>query len=354
MTSGADSGKQQRPVPYAGFTWESALSLLENVLPEELVGKNARERLVPFAKSLPDSWYWGMFETRLEPQAESVDLLAALVQIPETRSQVRSLFKSGGHPALNGLEGPLRAWSSNDGSPLATSPNLWLEWDMDRGGSVPLSWLCMAPDFFDKSLTPPGVGELVALVRQFIDSSENLEVPGALGTLERILREMPEGGRVMSFSSLKPRGRKAYRVFSKLPRGSTASYLKRIDWPGDFGRLEAHLPLFDVDGEDEWCQLEFSDRVEPYIALELAQTERGFPNKVARERWLNETVQDGLVDPEKAKAVLRWHGQSEGPLPHLRLLRSFHLKLALPEGEASLAKAYLGFYLRKRPQAHVA
>jgi hypothetical protein len=153
---------------------------------------------------------------------------------------------------------------------------------------------------------------------------------------------------------LKPRGKPVCRTFANLPRGGTLEWLSRIGWPGSRDGLEAIAPLFVVDEEREWCQIEFDTKVGPHLALELAQTERRRPWQQSRQAWLDEVCRRGWATPEKAAAVMKWHGGEDCLLASgqpVRLLRSFHLKLALREGDSPLAKAYLGFYFRKKKPA---
>jgi hypothetical protein len=126
-----------------------------------------------------------------------------------------------------------------------------------------------------------------------------------------------------------------------------------VGWTGSFSQLTDVLRHFEVEGEDHFCQLEFSKEVGPYLGMELAQTERGFPRRAAREEWLRFVTEEGFANEEKARAVLNWHGAATCMLPNgppVKFLRSFHLKLALLPDRDPEAKAYLGFYFRKMKQ----
>lgn len=357
MTSGQPSTQSLNRLPYAGFGWRSAAAVVAKHLPGQLVGTEKRDALFSFAERLPISWYWGMFETRLAPEESRVDLLGALVQGSDTREQIVETFKNFKHSALHSAESTLAAWARDDGTLFARSPNFWFEWDQDRPDTPALNWLCLAPEFFDRSARALSTEEIVRLTDQFLSSTPSLEVRSAKRTLQRLVSSLPQGGKLMSFSSLKPRGRNVCRVFARLPLGRTKAWLETIGWPGDYPRLDEVLPLFEVEGEQQWCQVEFDETVGPYLALELAQTERGFPNRSAREKWLAHVVDRGWASAEKAQAVLDWHGASPGGLPgqsEVKLLRSFHLKLALVPGNDPEAKAYLGFYFRKPREASAA
>lgn len=341
-------------IPYAGFGWRSAESLILGHLPPCLVSDDEKVALFDFARQLPASWYWGMFEVRLQADSGRTDLLAALLQSPLTRREIHDTFAAGGHPALDSARGTLTAWTSHDGTEFARSPNLWFEWDHDRPQAPALQWLCLAPEFFDKTQSKPTIPQLISLSCQFMKSAPDLHVKGAARTLERLAAALPKSGKLMSFSSLKPRGREVCRVFARVPKGTLTDWLRTVNWPGDFGKLAGVLPSFEVDGEDHFCQLEFGEKVGPYLGLELAQTERGFPRRKAREDWLKWAVREGWASEEKAQAVLNWHGRAPCTLPQappVQLLRSFHLKLALFPDRDPEAKAYLGFYFRKLSQA---
>lgn len=340
--------------PYAGFGWRSAESLISEHLPTCLVGDEQKAALFTFAKELPGSWYWGMFEVRLQKGDARADLLAALLQAPRTRQEIRETFSAGGHAALDSARGTLEAWSRNDDSHFARSPNLWFEWDHDRPKAPALHWICLAPRFFDKTQSELRAPQIVSLTEQFMETAPDLRVEGASETVGRLARSLPSDGKLMSFSSLKPRGRNICRVFARIPRGKLTDWLKEIGWEGDFRQLADVLPHFEVEGEEHFCQLEFGEKVGPYLGLELAQTERGFPRREAREKWLTYAAEQGFTTEEKANAVLNWHGASAASLPNappVKLLRSFHLKLALLPDRAPEAKAYLGFYFRKLAQA---
>ncbi len=351
MAGDPSSALSPARLPYAGFGWRTAASAIREHLPRQLVTSERRNSVLSFAERLPMEWYWGMFETRLTAQDDRVDLLGALVQNKRTRHQLSDALQSPHGRALHPAKSALQAWSRNDGTLFASSPNFWFEWDQDRPDSAALNWLCLAPEFFDKSAESLSLDDVTLLVEQFLSSEPALAVTrGALRTFRNLANALPRGGQLMSFASLKPRGRDAYRVFVRLPRGRTKEWLSAVGWPGNMQELDEVLPLFDVDGEDQWCQIEFSDHISPYLALELAQTERGFPNRDARERWLNHAVDAGWATEDKANAVLDWHGISAAELPShpdVKLLRSFHLKLALAPDRSPEAKAYLGFYFRK-------
>lgn len=336
--------------PYAGFGWRSAGPLISGYLPSCLVAEEEQDALFSFAEELPGSWYWGMFETRLQREASHTDLLAALVQSAETRREIQSTFSSGGHPALDSARGTLEAWSRDDGSHFARSPNLWFEWDHDRPEAPALQWLCLSPDFFDRKQEALTIEQTIALCEQFMTSAPELHVHGASRTLELLAEKLPMGGKLMSFSSLRPRGREICRAFVRLPRGTLIDWLRSIEWSGDLIELLRVLPSFEVEGEDHFLQVEFAEKVGPYLGLELAQTERGFPRRKSREAWFEFAVKEGWTSEEKARAVLDWQGATPCTLPGdmpVKLLRSFHLKLAMQPGHAPLAKAYLGFYFRK-------
>lgn len=345
--------RQSDKVPYAGFGWRSAQTLVSGHLPRCLVDEEEKAALFAFAKELPGSWYWGMFEVRLQADETRVDLLAALVQSPLTRAQIRETFSSGGHAALDSARGTLEAWSDNGNTHFVHSPNLWFEWDHDRPKAPALQWLCLAPDFFDKTQSGLAPAHVVSLAEEFLASAPGLEVAGATQMLSRLARSLPDRGKLMSFSSLKPRGREACRVFARIPRGKLRAWLSSIGWEGNSAQLQNALPHFEVEGEDHFCQLEFGEKLGPYLGLELAQTERGFPRRQAREQWLQHAVAQGWTNEEKANAVLNWHGATPCSLPNtppIKQLRSFHLKLALLPDKAPEAKAYLGFYFRKSKQ----
>lgn len=340
--------------PYAGFGWRSAEPLISRHLPTCLVGDEQKAALFAFARELPVSWHWGMFEVRLQKEDSRADLLAALLQSPQTRHEIRETFSTGGHTALDSARGTLEAWSRNDNSYFARSPNLWFEWDHDRPKDPALHWICLAPKFFDKTQSELEAHQIVALTEQFMNTAPDLRVSGASETIGRLARSLPNGGKLMSFSSLKPRGRNVCRVFVRIPRGKLPDWLKTIGWEGNFAQLAEILPHFEVEGEGHFCQLEFGEKIGPYLGLELAQTERGFPRREAREKWLAFATRQGFASEEKANAVLNWHGPSAASLPNappVKLLRSFHLKLALLPDRSPEAKAYLGFYFRKLAQA---
>lgn len=346
----ASSSTGPRGVPYAGFSWPEALSRIAPHLPAALVDEKRAEEITRYASTLPSTWHWGMFETRLGPEDVTVDLLGAMAQGPETSARLRSAASTSQHPGIRGAKDTLMAWSAQDGSSFARTPNLWMEWDQDQAHRPPLAWLCIAPHFFDKSLPKPTPQQIGDLAAHFMATDPSLNVEGASERLVELAKALPGDGQLMGFASLKPRGRSVCRAFANLPRGGTRAWLDAIRWPGSQKRFAEIEPLFVVPGEREWCQIEFDSRVGPHLALELAQTERGFPRREAREAWLSEVCTRGWGEPTKGDAVMNWHGEEACSLDDgrkVRLLRSFHVKLVLKEENAPQAKAYLGFYFRK-------
>ena len=337
-------------VPYAGFNWQSAMDILRPSLPPALIHDEQTSKINEFTGDVPGIWHWGMFETRLSSDDAPVDILGAMVQGEETREKLLETLTSTPHSPLSPSEALLRRWAANDGTGFSGTPNLWLEWDRDGDNRPPVPWLCTAPDFFDKKLTPLSADEVGKLAADFMASDPQMFVPGAAEKLVELTRLLPPGGKLSAFATLQPRGRAICRAFARLPKGGTRKWLKAIGWPGNIDQFEAVAPLFQVDGESEWCQIEFDTKVRAHLALEIAQSERGFPRKEARVRWLNEAVSRGWTSREKADAVLGWHGKKSCTLPSgeaVDLLRSFHLKVTLAAETEPQAKAYLGFYFRK-------
>lgn len=340
-----------RGVPYASFTWQEALPRIKPYLPSELVSEETYTGLDAFVHDVPSIWHWGMFEARLGKEPAPVDILSAMAQLDETRLCLKKALLTTRHRGLDRARATLGSWAADDGSAFTRTPNLWLEWDQDGSDRPPLAWLCIAPHFFDKGLSAPTPTEIGALAEEFMATDPTLKVDGASEKLVELAELLPRDGQLMGFASLKPRGKPICRVFANLPRGGTFAWLQSIGWSGSWEELKNIAPLFVVEGEREWCQIEFDTRVGPHLALELAQTERRRPWQQSRQAWLDEVCRRGWASAEKAAAVMNWHGGEDCMLAsgqQVRLLRSFHLKLVLAQGAPPLAKAYLGFYFRKK------
>jgi hypothetical protein len=321
-------------------------------VPEALVDSEQWAETQNFATQIPMLFHWGMLEVRLGAGRFPVDVLGALLQLHDTRKKIHEALLGDQRSVIESAAPTLRGWASGDRDGFSRTPNLWLEWDRDGENNPLLPWLCIAPHFFDPSQERPNPQQLGELASDFMRSDPRLQVDGAAEHLVEIASRVPQGGQLMGFASLNPRGRAVCRVFARLPHGGTKEWLKAIGWPGDISLIDSTHDIFHVVGEEEWCQIEFDRKVRPHVALELAQTERGFPRREARERWLQEAVRAGWATEEKAQAVMDWQGHTPVTLPSgdmTHLLRSFHLKLSTgSSGTQRIAKAYLGFYFRRR------
>lgn len=322
------------------------LEALAPLCPAALIPAEALHAAITAARGLPPVFYWLMLETRLAGDDRTVDLLAALVDVPGARERVAAaLTDPAGASVLTPLAPLLGAWSAPADPHLAAIRVVWFEWDAPFRRPAPLAFPSVDARFWAPGPRPPRLLDPIELALAGHRAAHGRGAPPERALLRRIVDALGPDGRLLSATRLTARGAAATRLFLSLPPGAVLPFLDAIEWPGDRARVARWLPRVVPPWEPAFLQLEVDARVLPYLAIEPRQS-AGAPAEL-RERaaTLAALVDAGLAAPERADAVLAWVGQRPAPAhPRAVERRSFHLKLALDPTRPPVAKAYLGVH----------
>lgn len=296
-----------------------AHALGELRFPEAIVADADRLRLAEAARGLPLIWECAVVESRLAPDTP-VDLLAACAD-----SVGREV---GAWPCPPPPE--LVEWAEDPS--MGPVPQVWLEWDDAKTRQAPLFWWGVDPALYDMARPVPAADWPAELGRRLGAT------PGVQAVLQDIGRLVLPDGRARGICHLDVRDQPVWRIFVELGREHIRSFLEALSWPGDIQSVAEEWVKAVPLNEPGFLQLELDERrLGPYLALEARETSRHFGNRGPRRRWMSRLIEQGLLQPDQAEALLEWPDPAD-----TRWERRFHLKLVMAPGPPVL-KAYLGF-----------
>ncbi|WP_394823104.1 hypothetical protein [Pendulispora albinea] len=317
--------------------------------PPSLIAPPAWRRIESFVSTLPAAFFWGIFECRLAPADERVDMLLCASRRHGGDGALGRALEGGAH-RFGPITPFLQAWVEPDG-PLADVPLIWIEHDLlAEGPSAPFVQFCVDPSYPVAHETPLEPSRLRALAARgaglLLGEPAN---DGAMDRLAACAARLPEGGRIVHVGVIPHRGSRDLRVLAGVPTFAVQGWLAAIGWPGDqaiaadfLSLLGAHVPLASV-------QLDLGDAVRPTLALEFPLLTR--PDRDPRwSAFIESLVARGLASPEKGRAALGWIGDATYDLPGAPWLtnvqRQLDIKLVLSADGTCEAKAYLCFHPR--------
>ncbi|MEO1428193.1 MAG: hypothetical protein AAFS12_01870 [Cyanobacteria bacterium J06632_19] len=309
----------------------------------------------------------GGFECRLNVNSPQVDLQQCIVrnesELVLLRELIATATSKGGesaHPAWFRLNDFLSEWLSLS-SPLYNSiPEIWLEFDIDNSEArVPIPAI-----FFGLQQDVSPAVETYAIATKSLDLL--LGDPGWCdwqGNLYRCFKSCPDGVFVSHIGAMLSRNAPALRVnVKRLQPQLLIPYLQEIGWQHETNEIEALMKqLFGLVDRITVC-LDVGKQIYPQIGLECI-----FLNQPDSEsRWVtffNYLVEQGLSQPEKRDALLKWSGftnpiNAQAPWPNNLIVDSLlqsrerfsvferrlsHIKISWRKQRPLLAKAYLWF-----------
>jgi hypothetical protein len=285
---------------------------------------------------LPAWWDWTVLEAPLlGPQR--VDLLTCLTTLGGGKRAVEELGVSA-HPMLMTAAAALGSWGATD--TLRGAEVVWLEWDADRLPDLaPLVLWSIDPRFW--GVRDPASVDRAALLRAAVASCGGR--PEEAEAADAVIQGLPAGARALAVTSLRPRGRSVLRLLISFAARQVVPWLSRA-WPGDPTWVQDWERYVAPPWERLLVQVEVSDRLESYLALEPPQTALGFPERDERELLLNRLVQLDFADPARATETLGW--ALAGCDEYTRFVPGFHLKLVGGATGLRQAKAYLHLHRR--------
>ncbi len=335
-------------------TMETHLGVASRFLPETLISAQALSRIQEIARQLPAAPLT-IFESRLGEILPDLDFLVctspAWVVSPGT-SQLASQ-----HHAWRNVNEFCRQWVQSPPESWLKQgvDSVWLEFDTSQNPYHPV-----VPGIFFASLEVCVLQTSLAEHRQAVLAAlahmPNKEV-WPYDTIHRCIAALPESGRVYALGDMNGRSASALRVaISQIPTHQLLSYLNKIEWPGDLGKVEAMTrPLAHLTNHVN-IDLDVGDTIAPLLGIEFTT-----PTRFQRSWWsdlLNKLVELDLCLPAKRDALLCWQGYSDEtrntavssssanfvtnnrPI-HLMVRFINHIKIVYHPGYSLQAKAYL-------------
>lgn len=304
---------------------------------ERIVPRADIERAAHVLAALPSVPWWTILETRILGQAPATDLFVGALRERATVERLLAARDAPSHqPAF------FSAWA-DDAGPASDSNVMWFEWDWPMVWRAPLVWYSIDETFWPQPERVPLGLPASTRVRYLRSVAGASDEPVRNRTLARVIDALPSTARLFGSMWLGPRGHDADRIFVDLPSGAILPWLTAIGWPGDLRRAREWLGRITAPWENGLVQLEITDRLEPYLALETRQADSLPPPASERERayfdWL---VAEHGASALHLDALRAWRAVE--PTPHGTERRSFHVKAVLRPDEPPIVKGYFGVY----------
>jgi hypothetical protein len=316
------------------LTFGHWLAVARPRLAPPLFDEQAVDRLQTVSRSLPGDCL-SILEARLGPGQAGIDLAQRL----ETPAQARKLAAA---PLPAHLRAFLTRWSEPGGG-FAAIPCIWIELDLDSGGSdLPAPVVCsrlpvaVETGWLLESLWPAIHGQPLTAVQRHL--------------VRRCWDQIPASASLLYAFSLLARGDGAVRMeIFGLEADQVCGYLRRIGL-AEVADVEAAAPLF-AHVERLHLSFDIGSEILPRIGIEGS-----FAGRPEREpRWQDlfaRLVDRGLCTPEKRAAVFAWPGYDSfwtapESWPEAADLRTVcvrglsHVKVVCHPGRELEAKAYL-------------
>ena len=309
-------------------------------LPEQFVHAGDRERLGRLVAPAPAAFDHTIFERRLGG-TPGLDVSLRLVQGASQRAL------ANWEPEVEALPdawGPivrlLRAWSSPKSPLHAGLGELWFEYDLSAGRSLPFACLGLAP--LDSE---PGPRDRAAALEA---ATLGLEALGCApprplaAALEHAVTVLPPGAAPVIVASPGQRAPGMLRLACSMQPGSIGAWLARLGLSASLGEL---ADRWSDGGPRRVVQVDLAPRPLPRVGVELMVP--GRPSEVAALGDLLRRLTSAGVCTEAERAAL-WHwptsrrGLTYVPGRASRRWRLLDLKVVLAADTPVQAKAYLG------------
>jgi hypothetical protein len=323
-------------------------------LVETLVTHQQLRAAVALAETLPPIWRWCMLETRLTSASRQVDFMACFADVDNDRERVAAALPELSAAALGSAFPLVQAWAYGEHPMSRDIPIVWLEWDMpDAVPAAPLVSGCLDVTLLDQRVQQPSLASQLAMVEWVVAQFPEFQVHSEIRRrFASCLGVLPSGARLLHVAPLQARGLARLRFTLGLLPAELIRWLHAIEWPGDLQAVYWWIAHLAPPWQRVFFQVEMDDRVHPHLSIETRTLSVASDSSDTWYEVLHILERSGLVQPERAQAVLRWPGTSAVLLQdtQARLRRSCYLKLVLNSGVPQEAKAYLG--LSKAPDLH--
>lgn len=313
----------------------------------DLVDEPSWAGLRSLAARIPAIGSWGCLELRLGCGDPRIDLSVS-VQRGEGCEALAAVLAAGAEPPEWSAVRPLLEEWTRPGSLLHRRvPTVWLEYDLPAGRpQEPFVYLSfMSETGYEPRLSAAELREVAESGLARLPDRQGDQARLAL--LERCVRTLPAGGRVLHVAAL-PRWRetRAVRVNAILSPGALRGWLEGLGWRGDSSQWEAAAALgAGCEGSPFHVDFDADERLRP--DLPVAMRLRPEPG-AAPPAWLEALIESGAVEPARAAAVLGWSGAETVVIPDadwlVRIQRQAAVKVTAGPGGRAEVKAYLAFH----------
>jgi hypothetical protein len=306
----------------------------------------------------PDALSAYYLECRLTDQTTQVDLLACTDATRGGREVLAGLNGHSGLPEFvrgspywQRVDAFLQDWSDPTTALHRDVPLVWLEFDiLGPPPEIPIPSLhvCLAQEWAragERTVVPAdGCREIAA-------SAFELALGRPLAhavndTLYRCFNALPEGGRIIHFSTMMARDPVTFKVYSELAKDQVVPYLARIDWSGDLQEMTRLLETYCQDLDVLRVELNIEEDVLAKTGIEFLDSMQ-MDHDPERHHLLAQCMTHGLCAREKYEALLSWPGIDavtfEGHSWPTKVRRWLDVKLVYQANASLEAKGYLGF-----------
>jgi hypothetical protein len=294
-------------------------------------------------------------ECRLGAEDDQVDVIAGVRGNARTRlcRDRRSLPANAAAAVETSVVAFVRRWASHAADLNAVSA-LWFEYDLRPvSGSAGLSSpsVFVEHDWHDRALTArQRSASIRSIYRQLTGHELACEI---VSRLELCYRFLPPKTSIPYVGIMLGRATRAVRIcVLGLSGGTTAVYLRNIEWSGDSRTLRTGLEAVEAMRQEYrtalgLVHLDVEHQVAASVGMEVVFSRPGQVRGIVAERDLFESlVRAGRCCRAKQQALLRWPGYSVGrvsgePWDSVFVRRINNIKVVIGSDAALTVKGYL-------------
>lgn len=336
------------------------LTHISPLLSDALVSSEAFENIKTVTDVFPNALSAYYLECRLSSDTTQVDLLACANAEQGGRDV---LSGRNGHPGLpefvmgsplwQQVDRFIASWSQPASLLHDDVPMVWLEFDIlgpPPEVPVPSLHVCLARDWTraHASQVPAfSADQYLALANHAFELALGQQLDAEIEeNLRSSFEALPEGGRIVHFSTMMAREPITFKVYSELSAACAMDYLADIGWTGSRQRIARVLDTYCGTLDTLRIELNVSNTILPKTGIEFLES-MDMPDDPDRSVLLGKLVDAGVCLPEKAAALATWPGISSNVYRDhqwpTRIKRWQDIKLVYHEDAPLEAKAYLGF-----------
>lgn len=343
------------------YTLDGTLETMAPLIPRDLVGPAARDRIRATCAALPAGLSNRLYlECRGDDGGARVDLIISV------DGRGRSLLVEGvtataidhpnSAPVWSAARALARAWCKKANPLYRIVRRLWLEFDLDPASAwrEAIAEPGMFIDFSAEIYLDPSPTRRLDAALLALTPLQNISA-GVAASLARCVGALAGDGRLVYVGVFPGRGGAGLRVcIHGLTNDRLGAYLDVVGWPGTSGSLARLLEPLAAHPDSRGgavtllhLDLETDGGIAPRIGVE-----RTFDRECQRHGRINDAaildalVRSGYCEASQRRALLAWPGCTVRTLPHelwpsVIVRRVNHVKLVGGDDADPIAKIYL-------------